>query len=230
MRVLQKGLHQTLIQCIPRRLNFWLIQTMFYEKNGNCMELKQNVNVDPNDTVRWITYRYNGSKKFSSISPKDWNELIANREAMLIIEKNRKNKCSGEIKADARNDICHVIGIWYEILLDDYNIGLPSYKQARNVGWLYKQINTNKIVKDKVTELAKKEYGMTINGVKLLINYKLSRNSDVHKDSFNRDKNTPASVLSQQAQDALNLLRLADQSSDFQSAYETYVRRVYRKS
>ena len=63
----------------------------FYEKNGDCMELKQNVNVDPNDTVRWITYRYNGSKKFSSISPKDWNELIANREAMLIIEKDRKS-------------------------------------------------------------------------------------------------------------------------------------------
>lgn len=80
---------------------------------------------------------------------------------------------------------------------------------------MYSQINTNEIVKDKVTKLAKKEYGMTINAVKLLINYKLSRNSDVHKDSFNRDKNTPASVLAQQAQDALNLLRLVDQSPDF---------------
>lgn len=194
------------------------------------MELKQNVNVDPNDTIKWFTYRYHGSKKFSSISPKEWNELIANSGAMLIIEKNKKNKCSGEIKADARNDICHVIGMWYEILLGDYNIGLPSFKQARNVGWLYNQINTNKIVKDKVTELAKKEYGMTINDVKLLINYKLSRNSDVHKDSFNRDKNTPASVLAQKAQDALNLLRLADYSPDFKSAFETCVRRVYRKS
>jgi hypothetical protein len=105
--------------------------------------------------------------------------------------------------------------MWYEILLDNYNIGLPSYKQARNIGWLYKQISTNKTVKNKVNKLAKKKYRMTINDVKLLINYKLSRNNDVHKDSFNRDKNTPASVLFQQVQDALNLLHLADQSPDF---------------
>ena len=83
---------------------------------------------------------------------------------------------------------------------------------------------------DKVTELAKEKYGMTKKDVKLLINYKLSRNDDVHKDSFNRDEDTPASVLFQQAQDALNLLRLADQSSEFQSAFETCVIRVYRKS
>ena len=42
----------------------------FYEKNGNCMELKQNVDVDPDDIVRWITYKYNGSKNFQIFYPK----------------------------------------------------------------------------------------------------------------------------------------------------------------
>ncbi|RIA80373.1 hypothetical protein C1645_838831 [Glomus cerebriforme] len=29
----------------------------FYEKNGNCMEETNSVQVDPNDEVTWISYK-----------------------------------------------------------------------------------------------------------------------------------------------------------------------------
>ncbi|GET01765.1 hypothetical protein GLOIN_2v1734606 [Rhizophagus clarus] len=69
----------------------------FYEKNGSCMEKKNSVRVDPDDEVKWITYKINGTDKRSNISYDKWRSVIAQEDAMLIVKKNIQNKCSAEV-------------------------------------------------------------------------------------------------------------------------------------
>ncbi|GBC02402.1 hypothetical protein RclHR1_04600002 [Rhizophagus clarus] len=86
------------------------------------MEKKNSVRVDPDDEVKWITYKINGTDKRSNISYDKWRSVIAQEDAMLIVKKNIQNKCSAEVKIDARNDISHIIEKWFKLLMDEYNI------------------------------------------------------------------------------------------------------------
>ncbi|UZO28708.1 uncharacterized protein OCT59_022222 [Rhizophagus irregularis] len=93
------------------------------EKNG----VQQ---VDPEDIITWITYiKEEKPRKRSDISDEKWNEVIAKTDALLIVDKDKKNKCSGEKMIDTRNDICNIIGMWYNLLLKTYNTHLPYNKR-----------------------------------------------------------------------------------------------------
>ncbi|GBC39596.2 hypothetical protein GLOIN_2v1774297 [Rhizophagus irregularis DAOM 181602=DAOM 197198] len=122
----------------------------FYEKNGLYMEQKNS-----------------------------WRSVIAQEDAMLIVKKNIKNKCSSEIKTDARNDISHIIGKWFKLLMDEYNIGLESIKQAKNISWLYNKIKNNHAVQSRVSNLVR-GHGMEIEEFEMLFSYKLERNEKGH--------------------------------------------------
>ncbi|UZO00770.1 uncharacterized protein OCT59_011889 [Rhizophagus irregularis] len=98
---------------------------------------------------------------------------------MLIVKKNIKNKCSSEIKTDARNDISHIIGKWFKLLMDEYNIGLESIKQAKNISWLYNKIKNNHAVQSRVSNLVR-GHGMEIEEFEMLFSYKLERNEKGH--------------------------------------------------
>ncbi|RIA80372.1 hypothetical protein C1645_882200 [Glomus cerebriforme] len=70
---------------------------------------------------------------------------------------------------------------------------------------------------------------MEIEDVEALFSYKLERNREVHKVSLNRSET--ASVLSQQLQYALRILRLApDQPPNFPRAFEKCAECVYRRN
>ncbi|GET59405.1 hypothetical protein GLOIN_2v1774297 [Rhizophagus irregularis DAOM 181602=DAOM 197198] len=105
----------------------------FYEKNGGCIEKKND---------------------------EKWNEVIAKTDALLIIDKDKKDKCSGEKMIDTRNDICNIIGMWYNLLLKTYNTHLPYNKKFKNFGELYEEMTKNKSVEGRVYALAKDHYGM----------------------------------------------------------------------
>lgn len=62
----------------------------FYEKNGECIERKNNVQVDPEDTIIWMLFKDNGSKKRSEISNETWNKIIARDDTMIIVDKNKR--------------------------------------------------------------------------------------------------------------------------------------------
>ncbi|CAB4419248.1 unnamed protein product [Rhizophagus irregularis] len=175
----------------------------FYEKNGGCIEKKNGVQqVDPEDIITWITYiKEEKLRKRSDISDEKWNEVIAKTDALLIVDKDKKNKCSGEKMIDTRNDICNIIGMWYNLLLKTYNTHLPYNKRFKNFA-------------DEVGSL---------------FGYKFKRNRTVHKKSLEKGKTKP--VLSQQLQNALELLQLVtDQPSDFPIAFEKCAEWVYRSS
>lgn len=61
----------------------------FYVKNGNCMEEKNFVQVDPDDTVMWISIRSRPLKR-SEISEENWESVIANENARIIVDKNNE--------------------------------------------------------------------------------------------------------------------------------------------
>ncbi|PKY59768.1 hypothetical protein RhiirA4_412534 [Rhizophagus irregularis] len=87
----------------------------------------------------------------------------------------------------------------------------------------------NKSVEGRVYVLAKDHYGMTADEVGSLFGYKFKRNRTVHKKSLEKGKTKP--VLSQQLQNALELLQLVtDQPSDFPIAFEKCAEWVYRSS
>ncbi|CAB4421099.1 unnamed protein product [Rhizophagus irregularis] len=44
----------------------------------------------------------------------------------LALKILRKSPCSGEKGFEAVNDICHIIGEWYNIVLECYNDGLAE--------------------------------------------------------------------------------------------------------
>ncbi|RGB37598.1 hypothetical protein C1646_40570 [Rhizophagus diaphanus] len=203
----------------------------FYEKNGGCIEKKFGVQqVDPEVIITWITYiKEEKPRKRSDISDEKWNEVIAKTDALLIVDKDKKNKCSGEKMIDTRNDICDIIGMWYNLLLKTYNTQLPYNKRFKNFGELYEEMTKNKRVEGRVYVLAKDHYGMTADEVGSLFGYKFKRNRTVHKKSLEKGKTKP--VLSQQLQNALELLQLVtDQPSDFPIAFEKCAKWVYRSS
>ncbi|CAG8630089.1 10381_t:CDS:2 [Funneliformis mosseae] len=99
----------------------------FYEKNGECMEEKNNVQIDPNDTITWIKYVIRGQPtKRSNIPEYLWTKAIGSDDAMIIFEKHKKNPCFGEKEFEAMIDICHIIGEWYNVVVEDYNRGLSD--------------------------------------------------------------------------------------------------------
>ena len=64
----------------------------FYEKNGNCMEKKNYLQVDPNNEVMWISYEVKGeTKNHFKISDNKWKSAIAQENTMIIIDKNIKS-------------------------------------------------------------------------------------------------------------------------------------------
>ncbi|GBB90709.1 hypothetical protein RclHR1_00020013 [Rhizophagus clarus] len=154
---------------------------------------------------------------------------ISDRNVRIIVEKNNESKCSGEKRIDARNDVCHIIRLWYDLLKEDYNRGLPERKKCWSIGWLHEQIDINREVRKRVS-IKVRDYGMLINDVLSLFTYKVARNCDTHKDSLNRRRTAFTSELSRQLQDALNLLHIAPhQPLNFASAFEKCARRVYRR-
>jgi hypothetical protein len=137
------------------------------------------------------------------------------------------DKCSAEVKIDARNDVCHIIGLWFNLLKEEYNKGLPDSKQARNIGWLYDKITKEAGVKTKVRKIVKDKCGMGSEELDAIFTYKLNRNDEVHRDSLNKSKK--ASVRFHQYQRALRLLRLApNQEPHFPTAFEKCAEWVYR--
>jgi hypothetical protein len=53
------------------------------------MEVKNNINVDPDDTVTWISYVIEGSPiKRSKLSDDKWEKAIAKKITMIIVDKN----------------------------------------------------------------------------------------------------------------------------------------------
>ncbi|GES89430.1 hypothetical protein GLOIN_2v1774297 [Rhizophagus clarus] len=175
----------------------------FYEKNGCCIEKKNGVQqVDSEDIITWITYiKKEPPRKYSDISDEKWNEAIAKTDALLIVDKDKKNKCSSEKMIDTRNDICNIIGIF------------------KNFSELYEEITKNKSVEGRVYVLAKDHYGMTADEVGSLFGYKIKRNCTILKKFLEKGKTKP--ILSQQLQNAFELLQLVtDQPSDFLIAFE----------
>lgn len=51
-------------------------------------------------------------------------------------------------RIDARNDIWHIIRLWY--LKEDYNRDLPDNKQAKNICWLHGQMTKDRRVQERV--------------------------------------------------------------------------------
>ena len=130
---------------------------------------------------------------------------------------------------DTRNDICNIIGMWYELLLKTYNSGLPYNKRFKNFSELYEEMSKSKSVEGRIYVISKDHYGMTQDEVRSLFGYKLKRNSNVHKKSLKKGKTN--AILSQQLKNALELLQLVtDQKSDFPKAFEKCAKWVYRSS
>ncbi|RHZ61637.1 hypothetical protein Glove_346g25 [Diversispora epigaea] len=185
--------------------------------------------VDPKDTVTWVKYKIEGKQaKRSNIPDNVWDKVINEKDALIIVDKHKKDKCFGEKRLDAMNDVCHIIGLWYGILLEDYNKELPDDKKFKNFGGMYDQIAKNKKVEGRISGLIR-NYGMTVQDIKLLFGYKTLRNRTVHKNCLNRG--ATASVLSQQVQNSLQQLHLApDQPPGFSRAFEKCAKWVYKKN
>jgi hypothetical protein len=135
------------------------------------------------------------------------------------------DKCSSEVKTDARNDVSHIIEKWFKLLMDEYNIGLDHIYRARNIGWLYNKIKNNHAVQSRVSDIIR-GHGMEIEELDMLFTYKFERNEMVHQDSLNRG--ATALVRSQQLQHALRILHLApDQPQGFPEAFKKCAEWVY---
>ena len=80
--------------------------------------------------------------------------------------------CFGKQRLNARNDICHIIGLWYDLVLECYNRDLPNFKKFKNFGGLYRQIINNQKVEERAS-LIISNYGMTVDDIMILFNYKL---------------------------------------------------------
>ncbi|CAB4403855.1 unnamed protein product [Rhizophagus irregularis] len=185
-----------------------------YVKKGACMEEKTHEEVEPNDRVTQFSHKkMRDTLKRSEVPDDVWRRAIAEKDTLIIIDKVGSDVCSAVKGKYAQNDICHIIGKWYEDLKVDYNIGLPDNKKVRNIGWLHDQLTIDRRVKTRVGSIVQ-HYGMTVEDVNLLFLYKIARNNEVHKDTLNRGATVPQ--LSQQLRNALKLLDEApNQSQDF---------------
>jgi len=129
----------------------------FFEKTGQCMERKNNVQVDPEDSIRLLRYRLD---------------------------------CRPATRYSIADDL----------LLQAYNQGLQDDKKFKNFGGLYDQLNKNSKVRGRVNDIIR-NFGMSVQDIRILFSYKVSRNKIVHRDCLNRGATAP--ILYQQLQDAL---------------------------
>ncbi|CAB4401477.1 unnamed protein product [Rhizophagus irregularis] len=67
--------------------------------------------------------------KRSNIPEETWQNAISDNRALIIVHRNQINPCSGEKFLDVTNDIVHIIGMMYNILLREYNSNLPVAMQ-----------------------------------------------------------------------------------------------------
>ncbi|CAG8649579.1 4629_t:CDS:2 [Funneliformis caledonium] len=122
----------------------------FNEKNGECMEEKNNVQIDPNDTITWIKYVIKGQPtKRSNIPEYLWTKAIGS------------DPCFGEKEFEAMIDICHIIGEWYNVVVEDYNRGQSDDRKFEYFGHLYDQHFKDARVKVRFTNTLR-NYGMNV--------------------------------------------------------------------
>ncbi|RIA79331.1 hypothetical protein C1645_745978 [Glomus cerebriforme] len=148
---------------------------LFFEKNGECMEQKDHLQINPDDSVTLYKYRIDGeNKKRRDINNDRWNEVIAQNDALIIVDKNInvgrlqpfgcniynlstyvfnyliygftiveirvatkvvRRSCSAAKSFGAMNDACQIIGLWYDLVLEEYNEGISRTPGSDHFGW-----------------------------------------------------------------------------------------------
>ncbi|RIA83692.1 hypothetical protein C1645_742881 [Glomus cerebriforme] len=193
----------------------------FFVKNGGCMEeVDSHVQIDPRDIITWIKYKVEGrTSERSRISESSWISAVNSRNSMIIIDKRNRSSCSAMKKLEAMIDICHIIGIWHDIVLEEYNNGLPDNKKHSDFGYLFNQTYKNQKVQNRFDGIIKRhgmEYtedsNMKYKYIRILFGYKKLRNDKVHKKELQRGPT--ASKLNSQLQDAIRFLNIAPEQPE----------------
>jgi|SRR5579859_1226531 len=144
------------------------------------MEQKDHLQINPDDSVTLYKYRIDGEKKKRrEINNDRWNEVIARNDALIIVDKNINGmyicSCSAAKSFAAMNDACQIIGLWYDLVLEEYNEGLEDHRKFRTFGRFFNQINDNRHVRRRATNIFHR-LNMTILDIEILQHYKAFRN------------------------------------------------------
>ncbi|CAB5359124.1 unnamed protein product [Rhizophagus irregularis] len=197
----------------------------FLEKNGVFFEKKNTIQVDREDVISIFDHRIRVPiTKRSNISEETWQNAISDNRALIVVHRNQNNPCSGAKFLDATNDIAHIIGMMYNILLREYNRNLPVAIQYDSFPRLVSRSNVDSFTRNRL-ERRIAVYGIEMRHINLLIIFKNARNAQVHRECWNFNLNV--SRLNQQ-QDALEMLHTIRQSRAFGEAFELCTFCVYR--
>ncbi|CAB4437430.1 unnamed protein product [Rhizophagus irregularis] len=196
----------------------------FLEKNRVCLEKKNTVQVDREDAITIFDHTIRVPKtKRSNIPEETWQNAISDNRALIVVHRNQINPCSGEKFLNATNNIAHIIGMMYNILLREYNSNLPEAMQYDSFPRLVSRSNIDSFIKNRL-ERRIAVYGISIRQLTLLIHFKNARNARVHNERWNFNPNV--SMLNQK-QDALDMLHTIRQSRAFDEAFELCTFCVY---
>ncbi|RIA83223.1 hypothetical protein C1645_834110 [Glomus cerebriforme] len=161
--------------------------------------------------------------KRSNIDKLTWQNAISNKRSLIVVKRNEPGPCPSAKFLHATNDICHVIGMMYETLLRDYNETVPDQQYYSSLPRLHSAAFHDEDIMSRFTDTIE-VYGMRIQHITLLIDYKYARNTQVHRAYWNI---TPYVPRLEQRQNALALLNTVNQTRAFSEAFQLCTSCVY---
>lgn len=135
--------------------------------------------------------------------------------------EDRDTWCPTANLRDAQDDTAEIISQWYDLLLQEYNAGLPRQQSLNSYGDMFRVMRRESRIVDRVTYLASTRWGITKANLDEMNLFKHRQNLNAHKEKWNPNS-TPCTTQ----QEALVRLRVGSLTFDSQIARSSFERCV----